>query len=64
MTRRYIYDPGKNILMVFEGTHHVGGYMGKIAERKFESLLMSGTQIELGRFLTRKELYNQKDQSL
>jgi hypothetical protein len=55
MKKRYIYDPKKQILMVFENGRNVGGYIGRIAERKFEQLLDTNEQIELGEFLTANE---------
>ena len=55
MKRRYVYDPRKQIMMVFEGDHNIGGYIGLIAERKFERLLMTDAIIEMGEFLTARE---------
>jgi len=55
-TRKYVYDPRRMVLMAFDGTRNVGGYIGQIAEHKFERLLMTDVRIELGEFLTRKEI--------
>ena len=52
---KYVYDPRKQVMMVFRDGHNIGGYMGQIAERKFESLLLTGVVIELAEFLTRSE---------
>ena len=53
--RKYVYDPQKQIMMVFDGNRNVGGYIGQIAERKFEKLLLTDVDIEIGEFLTRRE---------
>lgn len=58
-TLRYIYDPKKQILMVYAGEKNLGGYLGQIAERKFEKLLCTDARIELGSFLSAKEKANQ-----
>lgn len=55
-TRRFIYDPRKMILLVFDGEKNLGGYIGQIAERKFEGLLMTDEQIAIGEFLTKREI--------
>ena len=55
MKTRYVYDPKKQLLMVFQDQHLKGGYNGQIAERKFEKLLLTDAKIELGQFLTAKE---------
>jgi len=55
-TRRFIYDPRRMILLVFEGEKNLGGYIGQIAERKFEGLLMTDEQISIGEFLTKREI--------
>ncbi len=52
---RYVYDPHKQLLVVFEDNHMIGGYNGQIAERKLEKLLLTDVKIELGQFLTAKE---------
>jgi len=52
---KYVYDPVKQVLVVFEDGHMKGGYMGQIAENKFEDLLLTDSIIEFGRFMTAKE---------
>jgi hypothetical protein len=52
----YVYDPRLSMLAVFENDRPLGGYMGRIAERKLESLLNTDAVIHLGQFLTRKEI--------
>lgn len=54
-TRRYVYDPRRMVLLVFDGQKNIGGYIGRIAEHKFERLLMTDCRIELGEFLTSAE---------
>ena len=55
MNVKYVYDPKKRVLMKFQGDRNVGGYIGKIAEDKFEELLLTEANISIGVFLTSKE---------
>jgi hypothetical protein len=50
------------VLIVFDGQRNIGGYIGQIAEQKFARLLMTDVTIELGEFLTRREI-EERDKS-
>ena len=52
----YIYDPRRSMLVVFEDDKPTGGYIGQIAERKIEQLLLTDAMIQLGEFLTAQEI--------
>jgi hypothetical protein len=55
-TLTYVFDPKKLMLIVYdEDKKCLGGYIGQIAERKFEKLLMTDAFITLGSFLTERE---------
>jgi len=55
-TISYVFDPRRSMLMVFECERNIGGYIGIVAERKFERLLLTDAIIKIGRCLTLKEI--------
>ena len=57
---RYVFDPGRSMLIVFEGKRNVGGFIGKIAEREFEKLLLTDARIELGKVISKSDKSHSK----
>lgn len=55
-TRKYAYDPQKQVLLVFEDGKLYGYYGGNIAEKKFEQLLDTDAIIEIGSFTPHADL--------
>ena len=51
----YIYDPKRSILVAYEGGKSLGGLFGRIADRTFESLLMTEAEIHLGEIMSSRE---------
>jgi hypothetical protein len=55
MTRTYIYDPVRSILVAQEDGKSLGGYFGRIADKIFETLLMTDAVIHLGEIMSKRE---------
>jgi len=51
----YIYDPKRQILVAYENGKSLGGLFGRIADKTFESLLMTEAEIKLGEILSKQE---------
>ncbi len=51
----YVYDPAKQILAVYENNKIIGGYIGIIAERALQRLIMTDRPISIGKLLSYEE---------
>ena len=61
---KYIYDPDRPELVVYDGDKAVGGFIGEMAEKQFAKLLETDAHIEFSNMNSKIKQHKQKVQQL